>query len=416
MTSWAHTIAKLDAAKRGSVTFGPYLVDSDGALRLPIEMLTRSGSRTWPVSEAPGWSVLALPDGTDHRQWLPFGSEYFFRGGQPVAAYAPTTHPQAGKQTGGLDALRAVLRGDAFPFASRYFALPSDNSYIMNSFVYHPQDMEDLSAFIGYRGHSRRFDEVVTPGIYRKHNAPCQESHDAWIRKSRIACNVLKQRFLETEGKPLTDMEARGILQHYYIIGSTDILDLSYDINVAKWFALNTFLNGRYSKKHFHEKHDIQRGTEETVFIYRVVVRAIGGIEVAGDAKQFLTPGVELKAWDDLIGLGGVSHCTTTTPSNLAPLWSTFPKRQRGFGLRGLMPGELDVFGSILSIREYPFHPVFYAEGWDEIGGPSFEIDGTSYTFENDSSHKKSYLFPPRESWFIKVMTEVQETVGHYVA
>lgn len=415
MASWAQTIAELDAAKRGSATFGPYLVDPDGALRLPIEMLTRSGPGTWPVSEAPGWSVLALPDGTDHRQWLPLGSEYFFRGEQPEAAYAPSSHPVAGKRMGGLDALRDVLRGDAFPFASRFFALPRTD-YIMNSFVYHPQDMEDLSVFIGYRGHSRRFDEIVTPGIYRKPNAPCRESHDAWIRKSRIACNVLKQRFLETQGKPLTDMEARGILQHHYIIGPTDMLDLSYDLSVAKWFALNTFANGRYSKKLFHEKHDIRRATEETVFIYKVVVRAIGSIEVAGEAKRFLTPGVELKPWDDLIGLDEVPDRTTTAPSNLAPLWSTYPKRQRGFGLRGLMPGELDVFGSILSIREYPFHPVFYAEGWDEIGGPSFEIDGHSYTFEDDSSHQQDHLLPAHEPWFVDVMAEVRKTVTHDVA
>lgn len=415
MTSWAHTIAKLDAAKRGSATFGPYLVDPDGALRLPIEMLTGSGPRSWPVSEAPGWRVLALPDGTEHRQWLPLGSDYFFRGEQPAAAYAPSSHPLAGKRAAGLDALRAVLRGDAFPFTSRFFALPSAE-FIMNSFVYHPQDMEDLSVFIGYRGHSRRFEEIVTPGIYRKHNSPCRESHDAWIRHSRVACNVLKQRFLETAGKPLTDMEARGILQHHYIIGPTDMLDLSYDLSVAKWFALNTFTNGRYSAKLFHEKHDIQRATEETAFIYKVVVRAIGSIEVAGEAKRFLTTGVELKLWDDLIGFGDVPERTTTAPSNLAPLWSTYPKRQRGFGLRGMMPGELDVFGSILSIREYPFHPVFYAKGWDEIGGLSFEIDGRSYTFEDDSSQLQDYLLPEHEPWFVDLMAEVCETVKHYGA
>jgi FRG domain len=157
--------------------------------------------------------------------------------------------------------------------------------------------MEDLSVFVGYRGHSRRYEEIVTPGIYRKHNAPCKELHETWIRKSRIACNVLKQRFFETHGKPLTDIEARGILQHHYVIGPTDMLDLSYDLGVAKWFALNTLSNGRYSRRHFHETCDRQRAIDEAVFIYKVVVRAIGSIEVAGEAMRFLTPGVELKPW-----------------------------------------------------------------------------------------------------------------------
>lgn len=415
MTSWAHRIEELDAAKRGSATFGPYMVDPEGVLRLPIEMLTRSGPGSWPVSQAPGWSVLTLPDETKHRQWLPLGCEYFFRGENPVAAYAPSSHPLAGARTGGSEALRAVLRGDAFPFASRFFALPTVD-FIMNSFVYHPKDMEDLSVFIGYRGHSRQYEEVVSPGIYRKHNAPSRQSHEVWVVKSRIACNVLKQRFLEEQNKPLTDIEARGILQHHYIIGPTDMLDLSYDLNVAKWFALNTFADGRYSKKHFRETRDIQRAALEAVFIYKFVVRSIGGVEVAGDAKRFLTPGVELKPWDDLIGLDHVPDRTMTAPSNLAPLWSTYPKRQRGFGLRGLMPGELDSFGSILSIREYPFHPVFFAEGWDEIGGPMLKIDGRSYTFAEDSSHQQDYLLPEHEPWFVEVMTEVRDTVKHYVA
>jgi hypothetical protein len=88
MTSWAREIASLPTQQRGAATFGPYLVDPDGALRLPIEMLRRTGPRTWPIGEAPGWKMLSLPDQTDHRQWFPFGSEYFFRGNQPIARYA----------------------------------------------------------------------------------------------------------------------------------------------------------------------------------------------------------------------------------------------------------------------------------------------------------------------------------------
>jgi len=411
MTSWARTIASLSVQKRKTATFGPYLVDPDGALRLPIEVLRRSGLSTWPVGEAPGWKMLSLPDQTEHRQWLPFGSDYFFRGNQPTAAYAPTTHHLTSLQTGGLEALNLVLRGDAFPFASRFFTLPPDNSFLMNSFVYHLQDMENLSVFVGYRGHSRRFEEILTPGIYRQHNQPSKQKHDAWVVKSRVACNVLKQRFLDHEEKPLTDLEARGILQHHYIVGPTDILDLSYDINVAKWFALNTFSGGKYCRKVFIEMHDIQRAIEETAFLYKVVVRAIGCIEVAGEAKTFLTPGVELRPWDDLIGVREGAESTTTPPFNLAPLWSTYPKRQRGFGVRGIFPGELDKFGAILSVREYPFHPVFFADGWDEVGGPTLRINGHEYDYKDNSSIQQEYLLPPHEPWFAELIAEVTAMV-----
>jgi FRG domain len=409
--SWAIAIEQMPPAARAKAAFGPYLVTPEGSLRLPLEMLRVDGPSHWPVAEAPGWKTLALPDGSDHTQWLPLGSEYFFRGEQPLAAHAPSNHRLANIRVDGGDALRLVLRGEAFPFCSRFFALPQPDEFIMNSFEYHVPEMDTLGVFIGYRGHSQRFPEVLTPGLFRAHQEPSKQKHVEWLSRSRVASNVLKQRFLEHENKPLTDLEARGILQHHYVIGPTDMVDLSFDLNVAKWFSLNRFANGGYQQKVFREKTDARKAAEEASCVYGVAVRAIGSVPLDGEAAQFLTPGVTLNWWEGLGFLSSEPPKPKVPPYNLAPLWSEFPRRQKGFGLRGIYPGELDKFGAVLVVTEHPFHPTFFRNGWDRIGGPEFTIDGKRFALDDDSSSMAEYLFPERPDWFEATAAEAKGVV-----
>jgi hypothetical protein len=168
----------------------------------------------------------------------------------------------------------------------------------MNSFKYEVAGMEPLRVFVGHRGRTHRYPEVITPGLHRARNDASDEKNNSWVMKSRIAKNVLKQRFLEHENKPLTDMEALGVLQHHYIIGSTDLLDLTFDINVAKWFSLNVFADGKYQKKKFLETTDIHAAKRDASCVYSIAVRSIGEIELDDDAVESLTMSwAELVAW-----------------------------------------------------------------------------------------------------------------------
>ena len=99
-------------------------------------------------------------------------------------------------------------------------------------------------------------------------------------------------------------------------------------------------------------------------------------------------------------------------PYNLAPLWSEYPRRQKGFGLRGIYPGELDKFGSVLTVTEHLFHPFFFKNGWDRIGGPALTIDGKSFAFGDDSSGMADFLFPARPRWFETAASEAAHVVG----
>jgi hypothetical protein len=133
MSSWAVEIEKLSAAGRGQAKFGPYLVTTEGALRLPIEMLRVNGRNLWPIGAAPGWTNLTLPDGTQHQQWLPLGSEYFFRGEAPKSAHIPQHISSTNVMMNGANALSLVLAGQAFPFAGRFFMLPTAREFDMSA-------------------------------------------------------------------------------------------------------------------------------------------------------------------------------------------------------------------------------------------------------------------------------------------
>ena len=109
----------------------------------------------------------------------------------------------------------------------------------MNSWQYHIIDRDPLGVFLGFRGHPRQYSEIITPGIYRAHNRLDENSARRYQRKARVASNVAKQAVFEQQNIVLTNVQARGLLQHYGIIGATDVLDLTFDVNVAKWFALN---------------------------------------------------------------------------------------------------------------------------------------------------------------------------------
>jgi hypothetical protein len=54
-------------------------------------------------------------------------------------------------------------------------------------------------------------------------NRPSQEKINTYRNKERIACNVARQIVFEEQNVVLTRLQAAGLLQHYNIIGLTDV-------------------------------------------------------------------------------------------------------------------------------------------------------------------------------------------------
>jgi hypothetical protein len=194
----------------------------------------------------------------------------------------------------------------------------------------------------------------------------------------------------------MTDIQARGILQHHKIEidrelnGNTDILDLSYDINIAKWFALNSWNRkiGKFEKKKFKET-EFEKAYEETSLVYQVVTRVIGGMDKILPI-QFNGIDIQLVPW------------------NLSPLWSERPERQKGFGISDIGPGDFDKNGAIMNIVEHRYHPKFFPNGWDKIGGTDLQLFGESYSIEMDTSHLESQILPKEKEWFVELKKTIE--------
>jgi hypothetical protein len=417
---WAEAIERASPAERARMGFGPYHVEPEGHLGLFLETIDRTPKPgadvppRWPIGRAPGWQRLRIDEEWSLNVWCALGGEWilhppdtsrtrsvFFSDCLPDNAET-RIHERINNP------LELLSSGDAFAFCGSLFILP-DSPFVMNSFWFHPKGHEPLGVFVGFRGHTKPYAEVITPGVFRAMNNPTEENCKLYSTKARIARNVTKQIMYETENIILTQVQAGGILQHYGIIGPTDILDLSYDVNIAKWFALNVWDRDKraYTPKLFREHSDGGKGHDECSIIYTVMVRVVGTQLDPTIVQDFLRrSNTSLMPWD-LSSSSLVALLTHSLPRNVSPLWSQRPARQSGFGLRGIWPREDDAFGSVLGIVEHRFHPTFAPDGWNRIGGAQVLLDGTRYSWEDDMSRLAPTILPEDN----KVIANIRATI-----
>ena len=374
-TTWAERIENASEGAQHKMGFGPFFVHL-GHLTTILEFLIRTPKSSsvptpWPIAQAPGWLKHRINADWSMTAWCAVGGEWIF--GPSTVGKRPIVHISSrcdAQRRANIvkrlhDPLQLIATGDAFAFCEGLFVIP-DDSFVMNSYRCHVPGKEPLNIFLGFRGHPRQYEEVITPSVFRAHNQPNDKSMHRYRRRARVASNLVKQAVFERHNMVLTNVQARGVLQHYGIIGATDVLDLTYDVNVAKWFALNVWdrESGCYRPKSFVEHHDPDKAFDEHSLIYTVVVRTIG-THVENDlAAQLANFGkLTFAAWngDDF----AEEALVTLPPRNLSPLWSTRAARQSGFGLLGVGPHDDDAWGSVLAIHEHAFHPTFTPDGWN---------------------------------------------------
>ena len=409
---WAFRIEQMKPLERAkSSEFNPYRVSPDGRLYLEIEALWKNGRpEEWPRGRAPGWSWIQI-DGANHvRHWLALGSDIFGQSQSksiPVHGFKESDALKAKARLDEQGLSSALIQGKAFAFCNQVFFLPDEKEFTLNSFRYEVPDMDPLSIFVGYRGQTRAYPENLSPGLFRNRNSPTAKSRKNWIRQSRIVGNILKQRFFENKNKPLTDIEAVGIMQHHCLLGPTDLLDLTYDINVAKWFALNERQqHGEYQAKRFKTASSKEEASRDASRIVLIAVRTIGSMPIPKDVWDHLHTGLSADLWEGYAESETVAQFETR-PINLAPLWSEYPRRQRGFGLRGIDPMDADPHGAVVAAWEYLYHPCYFPDGWDRFGGPELTLDGRKFARGERSANLSEYLFPDPPRWFTEVKAEL---------
>lgn len=418
---WAEQIEQASLEERARMEFGPFTVMPDGRLANLMEIIVRSPNpkavpTPWPTGRAHGWLTVPIDDEWSLKLWCALGGEWVFQTPDPTQTRQVIVSDQltASRKSQIAERLAQPLDllncGDAFAFCGMLFVLP-EVSFEMNAFSYHPQGYEPLHVFVGYRGHTEPYPEVITPGIFRQDSNPTENVQTRYRCRARVAANVVKQLMYEAENIVLTNLQARGILQHYGIIGPTDILDLSYDVNFAKWFSLNIWDEHRrkYVPKPFSHHTDRDEAHDKCSVVYTVIVRDIAmNLDPKMMADLVRRSGVHQMPWPSTISS---SDCLPETdlPRNISPLWSQRASRQSGFGLLGIGPYDDDAWGSVLGIVEHRFHPTFFPDGWNRIGGPQLFIDGSRYSWEDDTSSLAQHILPEDN----EVISRIRSGVTH---
>jgi hypothetical protein len=424
---WAEQIEEASAADRARMAFGPYSVSPEGNLSNLFEGIMRNpkpglGLPTpWPIQAAPGWRTIPIDDEWSAQCWCALGGEWAFERTSQTTKRVVIVPEEFSDERKTYFAerlaqpLALLSSGEAFAFCGMLYIVP-EQVFDMNSFVFHPQGRERLPVFVGYRGHCSSYPEVITPGVYRAHSHP---THDAEVyrKKARMARNVVKQFVFECENTYLTEVQAMGVLQHYGIIGPTDMLDLSYDVNIAKWFSLNVWDRSRrhYVPKKFN-KQSVQDGAiDECSIVYTMIVRLLV-TQLQPEIVSELTKrtGLRLMKWSNPSGKDEVL-ASESLSRNLAPLWSERPSRQSGFGLRGIGPREYDSWGSVLGIVEHRYHPTIWPDGWDRIGGAQLNLNGSRFSCDDDTSGLEEHILPQDSEVITRIrkgMTRVLEKAG----
>ncbi|WP_433305443.1 hypothetical protein ACQP2F_18085 [Actinoplanes sp. CA-030573] len=333
--TWADQL--LEGADPGDC--GPYVVNDNLRRLMVLGEIHAQPEGGYPFSD--GFQVL--PGG--RRIWAGPGMVDMFRNKKIGLVRAPENE-DLGAPSDWFELQRLYATGEGFPYEGDFYLLPN-RKYRENMFTHHPPGRESFTTFVGYRGHAHPFPTVLTPSALRHIRPGEVEPYLAYKRVEGYATNLLREAYLRLRDQPLLDLQAVGILQHHHTIGATDVLDLTYDIEVAKLFALVDFepLSDDGQIKEF-------RGEDDYSSVFQIVVRSLGR-----DQPMDLPPPYQGRL--------------QLLPYNVFPLSvvTESADRERGFGVSGFGPDDMDNYGTVLNITEWRYHPRSNPEGWDAIGG-----------------------------------------------
>jgi hypothetical protein len=262
--TWADSI--LDGEREGS--FGPYFLNEEIGRLMPFEEIRRDPVEGYEPS--PGWQPLAKSGSYTVMLWASPRLPEIFHAKKLRRVILPEGAERLSVLNDWSDAVRLYISGDGFFFEEDFYLLPK-KLFKFNIFNYKRPGKEPLQVFVGYRGHSHSYSQVLTPSALRDTTGDYLPKYLEYKAREGYAGNLLREAYWRYGHRILQDLQAYGILQHHKAIGDTDILDLSYEPDVAKLFALSDLTPaGNYVAKSWTDVEDYS-------CIYKVVVRVIGG-------------------------------------------------------------------------------------------------------------------------------------------
>jgi hypothetical protein len=357
---------------------GPYILSPKWRrLMLPGEIRDRPVSGYTPSDR---FQVLSGGGGEDRRFWAGPGMlEMFSR--RRVGYVRVPDGEDVITPNDWTDLWRAYASGQGFPYEGDFYMLPH-KKYEQNTFTYNLPGRK-FSVFVGYRGHSHPYPNVLTPSVFRGLRPGDTEPYLEYKRREGYATDLLREAYFRLREQPLLDVQAVGILQHHKTIGDTDVLDLTYDVDTAKLFALIDLVDGNniYPKS--------WRGEDDYSSVYKIIVRPLGG----DDPPLELPPPYQ-------------GHLQLL-PYNIVPLSAVAETGdlERGFGAWGFGPGDLDNFGTVLNITEWRYHPTSNPHGWGAIGG----VPDVEQLAESTWRERQQLLgLAPESPWLEELLSDVR--------
>jgi hypothetical protein len=374
--TWADCIIDRDDDR----DFGPYHVNPSQRRLMLVEEIRRTKVGAEPTPSR-GWTTIRRGS-LEARIWCAPGAEIFFAEGKVRRFVFPVSGEREVIPKGFEQTLLLVLNGSAFVFDGDVFILPHGR-FGSGVIRYERPNADPVTVFVGYRGHAYTYPTILSPSILRAETAGANTSR--YLRYKEIegyAGDLLRQGYFRYREDALQDLQVRGILQHHKVIGATDILDLTYDVERARAYALNS--------------GDSSGNCDDYAFIYQIVIRVLGGTRKPLPCTFRGRP-VKLLPWN---------ICPLSMVSELA-------EGDRGFGVSHLGPIDRDNYGMVLNVTTWRYHPRVALDGWSDllIDRTTMGISAVSAISQLETA--SPFMVPPEPMWLEDLLGDVKHRVAN---
>lgn len=209
-------------------------------------------------------------------------------------------------------------------------------------------DRFPLRLSVGYRGCSRIYDYPFRPSAFRRFQTA--EEAQGFDRLKKFVSNLIVEFLWCTSQTTINPHESESIIQHYKLLPWTYMVDVSYDVNIAKAFAASTQAEAAI----------------RTPALYKAVLYNM-----------------------DYYDLGA---------SMIENLPFQRPRLQKAISLIALNGLMEDPTGVIVALTEHPFYYTHSGTSWDALGGSGFKVGGRSFASpvlpEADYEELHDLLYP----------------------
>jgi hypothetical protein len=220
----------------------------------------------------------------------------------------------------------------------------------------------EINVSLGYRGTANIYEYPLQPGMGRL--TWTDDSFARYLELLNFVSNLVIELVWNATGQALDRRAAEAVIQHYYLLPWTSMIDVSLDINVAKAFAC-------YSSS-------VDARIMPTIY------------QIALLNADFYNEGA----------------------TGLHSLPFARPQAQRALSLFDLGRNMEDKHGIVVGISEHVLGPTVSGTTWDDFGGSKFDLcghqyDGIALTHDDRERLTRTMFFPSEDSTALAILESI---------